>query len=146
MYDIIILIGGLHHVPDYAETVCSNLSKSLKKGGYFINFEPTNNNIFVRCIRNLIYKKNHIFDECTERAFSLSRYNSMFINSGLTIYRQFFPGLLGYVLYYNPDAFPFLNKGTTITVDRIFDKECKYYASRFGRWMSFCTFSIFRKE
>lgn len=144
-YDIIILLGGLHHVPDYAESICRNLSGSLRKGGIFINFEPTNNNVFIKIVRNMIYRKNHLFDEETERAFSLKQYNRMFIKNGFQIKKQYYPGLLGYILYYNPDAFPLLNVGSEKTVKRIFNAEKRLYDHLFGKLFSFCTFSIFVK-
>lgn len=144
-YDIIILIGGLHHVPDYAGEICRNISTGLKKDGLFINFEPTNNNPLMTFVRKQIYKKNHLFDEETERAFSLKELNGIYKHAGMTIEKQFFPGLLGYIMYYNPDAFPFLNRGDIRTVDRIFRLEHSLYTTFIGKWFSFCTFSITRK-
>lgn len=144
-YDIIILIGGLHHVPEFAAQVCSNLSAALKKGGIFLNFEPTNNNLIVGLSRKIIYKRNHIFDEKTERAFSLKELNRLFLENGFKIKKQFFPGLLAYILYYNPDAFPGLNLGTKKTVKKIFNIEKANYKNWIGRWFSFCTFTILTK-
>ena len=144
-FDLIILIGGLHHVPDYAESVCEKLCGGLKKGGYFINFEPTNNNPLVALARCVVYKRNSLFDEETERAFSLRGYDRMFLRAGMSKDRQFFPGLLGYVLYYNPDAFPGLNLGTVKTVEGIFRFERRLYRSLIGRLFSFCTFTVWKK-
>ena len=144
-YDVIILIGGLHHVPDYAEAVCKNLSKGLKKGGLFINFEPTNNNFAIKIIRDLIYKKNQLFDDKTERAFSLNELNGFYAAAGLHIEKQYYPGLIAYVLWYNPDAFPALNIGNEEIVNRIFNIEKKAYSNKIGRILSFCTFTILRK-
>ena len=144
-YDIIILIGGLHHVPDSAKDVVKHLCRGLKEGGIFINFEPTSNNPFIKLARDIIYKRNHLFDEKTERAFTLREYNKMFEDAGMKIERQLYPGLLGYVMYYNPDAFPILNRGTVRTVDRIFAIERGLYTNIVGRTFSFCTLSIFRK-
>lgn len=145
-YDIIILIGGLHHVPNHAHSVVEKLSAGLKAGGVFINFEPTNNNFAITVVRKLIYKRNHLFDEETERAFSLSEYNRMFEDAGFIKAKQFYPGLIGYIMYYNPDAFPALNRGNEKTVDRIFKLEHFLYSNWIGRMFSFCTFSVFRKQ
>lgn len=144
-YDIIILLGGLHHVPDYAAKVCKNMSNALKPGGFFINFEPTNNNFVVAMVRNIIYKKNHLFDELTEHDFSLKELNDFYEKAGLRLYRQYYPGLLAYVLYYNPDAFPGLNIGGSQMVNRLFKLERRLYNNWFGRIFSFCTFSILQK-
>lgn len=144
-YDLIILLGGLHHVPDYAGQICKNLSGALKTGGIFINFEPTNNNFMVSMIRSMIYNKNHLFDEQTERGFSLKELQKIYTDAGLRIYRQYFPGLLGYVLYYNPDAFSRLNIGRKRMVRMVFHAEKYLYGSFLGRLFSFCTFSILKK-
>lgn len=141
-YDIVILLGGLHHVPEYAETVCKSLSDSLKPGGLFINFEPTNNCGLIAKIREIIYKRNHIFDEQTEHDFSLKELNNLYHNAGMKIVKQFYPGLLAYVLYYNPDAFPKLNLGGIRTINFLFRIERNLYTSILGKVFSFCTFSI----
>ena len=49
-FDVIIIIGGLHHVPDFAGQVVRNLSSHLKDGGYFISYEPTSGNPLFRLI------------------------------------------------------------------------------------------------
>lgn len=144
-YDVIILIGGLHHVPQNAAMVCKNLCSALRPGGLFINFEPTNNNLLVRGVRSLIYKKNHIFDEETEKDFSLKELNRMYNEAGFTIKKQFYPGLLAYILYYNPDAFPGLNLGKTGMVKRLFAWENRLYSNFIGKFFSFCTFSVLTK-
>lgn len=145
-YDVIILLGGIHHVPDYAESVCRSLADALKKDGLFISFEPTNNNVFVQLVRNIIYRRNHLFDEGTERAFSLKQFNRIFTRNGLRVKKQYYPGLLSYILYYNPDAFPILNIGNEKTVECIFKVERRLYDNFIGRLFSFCTFSIFIKK
>ena len=77
-YDLIILIGGLHHVYAHTSDVLTRLTKALKPGGYFINFEPTQDNCIFRHIRERIYSKNLIFDEGTERAYDLSELNQFY--------------------------------------------------------------------
>ncbi len=144
-YDIVILIGGLHHVPDYAEYVIKKIGKILKTGGVFINFEPTHNNIFIALARLFVYKLNAFFDDATEHDFSLGQLNNMYRAAGLRIYRQYYPGLLGYILWYNPDAFPLLNIGTESLVKRVFNFEKKLISGKYGRFVSFTTFSVLVK-
>ena len=55
-FDCVILIGGIHHVYKSAEVVINKINKSLKPGGIFINFEPTNNLWILGKIREMIYK------------------------------------------------------------------------------------------
>lgn len=144
-YDLIILIGGLHHVPDYAQQVLENFCDALKPNGLFINFEPTYNCSAVWLVRKLIYRINHLFDENTERAFSFKELNAMYKKAGFKVKRQLYPGLLGYALWFNPDAFPLLNIGTEKTIRGLFKKEKKLYSNWFGKKFSFCTLSILGK-
>ncbi len=145
IYDLIILIGGLHHVYEEANRVVKNISKLHKKGGYFINLEPTNNNYLIKLIRDYIYKKNKIFDHETERAFNLRELDDIFQSNGYGKVVQMFPGLLGYVLYYNPDAFPLLNIGNERIVKLIFNLEKRFYFNFIGRFFSFATLTMWRK-
>ena len=97
-YDIIIILGGLHHVPNFVDKALSNIYQALRKDGIFINLEPTHNNFLFKYIRESIYKKNSLFEENTERGFTLDEYNQKLSDAGFSIKKQFFPGLLGYVL------------------------------------------------
>lgn len=144
-YDIILLIGGLHHVPKYAPNILDNLSKCLKSDGCMINLEPTFNNHLLSFFCNLIYRKNKNFDHKTERRFSLSELNNYYVSAGLKTVKQLYPGLLAYLLWYNPDIFPFLNKGSIHMVKKLFSFERKIYSSRYAEKMSVATITILKK-
>ncbi len=144
-FDIIILIGGLHHVPDNAAEVVRNMARLLKPGGIFINLEPTHGNPITRWVRDAIYQRNSLFDQETERAFAVEELQSMFEAAGLSHKLMTFPGLLTYILYYNPDAFPALNKGGVAWVQRLYALERPLYQTRIARWLSFATLSIWQK-
>lgn len=144
-YDVIVLIGGLHHVPDHANRGVKRLASALKPGGIFICFEPTHGNILTRKVREHIYKKNALFDEETERAFAVKTLKDMFEQAGLNNHYIFFPGLLSYVLYYNPDAFPILNKGGRLLVNAAFALDRIFFSTILGQWLSFATFGIWRR-
>ncbi len=145
-YDIVIIIGGLHHVPQYVEHVLATINDSLKVGGYFINFEPTHNSFITKYIRDKIYKGNSLFDYETEEDFNLNELNNLYKNNNFDIVYQKYPGLFSYILYYNPDAFPFLNLGNKslvkffYTVDKILSKV--YIDKKF----SFTTLSVLQKN
>lgn len=144
-YDCVILIGGIHHVFKSAKKVINSINKSLKPGGIFINFEPTNNLWILSKIREMIYNRNSVFESSSEHDFKLCDYNKMLFNSGFKIIHQFYPGLLGYVLFYNPDAFPFLNKGGP-KVSNLLCKIDIFLGKTFiGKYFSFNTFTIARK-
>ncbi len=144
-YDVIILLGGLHHVPSFSGPVVSRLFNSLKSGGRFINLEPTNGNPVFKWARNIIYQRNELFDEETEQAFDVAALRQMFKDSGFVAEDMIYPGLLSYILYYNPDAFPKLNLGNTKLVDFIWRCEKPFLKTIFARWFSFATLSIWIK-
>ena len=145
IYDIIILIGGLHHVPFHAAESVRRLVPSLKPGGVFISLEPTHGNPITRKVRENIYHNNSLFDAETERAFGVNELCSLFESVGLKRTYISFPGLLSYVLYYNPDAFPALNRGGTWLVDLAFGLDRLFYRNFIGRWFSFATLSIWKR-
>jgi SAM-dependent methyltransferase len=145
-YDLVILIGGLHHLPDYFEQNIETIRTCLNPGGYFINFEPTHSNFFIKGIRDYIYNKNRIFDAETERDFDLDEYNNAITGRGFALKDQIHAGLLAYVLYYNPDAFPFLNVGSKTLVDSCFSLDKIFFRNFFGKTFSFATLSLFQRE
>lgn len=145
-YDVIILLGGLHHVPHIAADVVARLSKAIKPGGYFINLEPTNGNRVFGWIRNKIYQQNTLFDEKTERAFEVSELMSFFTEDKLELVDIIYPGLSSYVLYYNPDAFPYLNFGGARMVEAAFKFDKLFWRNAIGRVFSFATLSLWKKR
>lgn len=145
-YDLIILIGGLHHVYKFANDALKNINKIIKKGALFISFEPTHNNHFIKKVREQVYKKNNFFDYNTERGFDLDELNNIFIENGYQKLEQIYPGLLGYCLYYNPDAFPKLRVGNEKIVKIIFNFERLFYHNYIGKLFSFSTLTLWRKN
>jgi hypothetical protein len=122
------------------------LTSALRRGGYFINLEPTNGNSIARMVRERIYERNSLFDEKTERAFDVDTLFSFFQNAGLSLSKVMYPGLLSYVLYYNPDAFPSLNLGGERCVRAAFAADRLFFRTALGRILSFATLTAWRKE
>ncbi len=145
-YDLMILIGGLHHVYAHVSSVMKRLVNALKPGGYMINLEPTQNNPIYRLARQRIYRNNDLFDDDTEQAFDLPELNKLYVDAGFAVRDQIFPGLLAYVMYYNPDAFPALNIGSSKAVRFLFALEKPFYRSWLARKMSFATLSLLQKR
>lgn len=144
-FDVIVLIGGLHHTPDHAASIVSRLAKGLRPQGLFISYEPTSGNPLFRKVRARIYKKNSLFDEKTERDFRVDELLRFFSDEGLRPIKVRYPGLLSYVLFYNPDAFPALNVGGNWLVKTTFELDRLFYGNRIGRWLSFATLSIWER-
>jgi SAM-dependent methyltransferase len=143
--DLIILIGGIHHTPSDAQAIVKNLVPGLRTGGLFISYEPTHGNPLFRMAREGIYKKNSLFDEQTERAFPVGELEELFTSAGLQSELICYPGLLSYVLYYNPDAFPALNIGGNSLVKSLYSFDKLFYKNAIGRTLSFATLSVWRK-
>ncbi|MBR1234592.1 class I SAM-dependent methyltransferase [Bradyrhizobium sp. AUGA SZCCT0182] len=144
-YDLIILIGGLHHTPLDAQDIVRNLTTGLRTGGLFVSYEPTHGNPLFRMVREGIYKNNSLFDEQTERAFPVSELCKLFVDAGLRRELIRYPGLLSYILYYNPDAFPALNIGGKSFVSLLYSFDKLFYKNAMGRALSFATLSVWQK-
>ena len=145
-FDLILLIGGLHHVYSRTDEVLVNLRHALREGGYFLSFEPTHDNFMARGTRQRIYQNNPLFDDDTEQGFEYRDLQSHFRNAGFIKIDEVYPGLLSYILYYNPDAFPALNIGGLHLVSSIFSFDKLFWANSIGRKMSFATISLWKKS
>lgn len=145
-YDFAVVIGGLHHIAHDVDRGLGNICDALKEGGIFLNLEPTHNNMLWQTVRSRIYAENSIFEENSERGFTLKEYNHCLASKGLIVEDQFYPGLLGYVLYYNPDAFPALNVGPPAMARALARLDMRLGLSFIGKYLSFCTWTIARKS
>jgi SAM-dependent methyltransferase len=144
-YDLIIVLGGLHHVYHDVGRALTRLVDVLRPGGLFLNFEPTHNNIVMRIIRSQIYKRNSFFDTDTESGFDFEQYNKQMSDSGLILLGQVYSGLALYCLLYNPDAFwPFPPIPKTL-LKIIFEMESRLYHTSVAKKLSFGTMSLWQK-
>ena len=96
-------------------------------------------------VRDRIYKKNSLFDEKPNRHFPVSDLVRLFTNAGLESELICYPGLLSYILYYNPDAFPALNIGGKSLVGSLYSFDKLFYKNVVGRTLSFATLSVWSK-
>jgi len=144
-FDMVVIIGGLHHVHGHIEKVLHIMKNILRPEGYFLSFEPTTNNAMFRAIREHIYQKNDLFDAETERGFEYIELCQIFEGVGFKKVDEVFPGLLAYILYYNPDAFPFLNFRHPNLVRLLFFLDKLIWTHYLGRKLSFATISLWQK-
>ncbi|MCD2450819.1 class I SAM-dependent methyltransferase [Methylicorpusculum oleiharenae] len=145
LFDLIILIGGLHHVYSRTQDILKNLRNSLLPGGYFLSFEPTHDNWLARRIRQRVYKSNDLFDDDTEQGFEYRDLDRYFKNAGYEKVDEVYPGLIAYIFYYNPDAFPMLNVGGKYIVKSLFAIDRLFWGNWIGRKLSFATMSLWRR-
>jgi len=144
-YDIVIIIGGLHHVYAHRLKAVQNIAASLKPGGIFINWEPTHNNRLFGEVRSLLYKRSPQFDADTERDFTTDELNLLMQRCGFSVETQIWPGLLAYILWGNPNVFPRLNRGSPWLVEKIVGAEKFFWRTKLARWFSFLTVTAWRK-
>jgi SAM-dependent methyltransferase len=144
-YDLVVVFGGLHHVHHAAADTVTRLAAAIRPGGWFLSLEPTHGNRLFGAVRNAIYRRNTLFDERTERDFSVEELRAVFEGAGLELVDVTYPGLLAYVLYYNPDAFPRLNVGGPRAVRFFHSIDRRLMRTGLGRWLSFATLSLWQK-
>lgn len=70
-FDIIIIIGGLHHLNPNIEKAVAEIYRILKPKGYFCFLEPHQDSL-VNFIRRLWYKKDNLFEK-NEKAIDLKK-------------------------------------------------------------------------
>lgn len=144
--DLIVIIGGLHHVHAQCERVITRVSAALRSGAYFLSFEPTHNCWMTRRVRERVYKKNALFDAESERGFEMHELENLFSRHGFRCVDQVHAGLLAYILYYNPDAFPRLNLGSAGMVRTAFRIDKLFWRGWLGRKLSFATIGLWQKN
>lgn len=144
-FDLIIIVGGLHHVFRHLPNVLKNVNRALHAGGVFVNLEPTEGNRVFTFVRNYIYRTNSLFDAETERGFGLPEINEFYRAAGFEVVEQIYPGLSSYILYYNPDAFPALNRGPKWLVSGLFSLDKLLMHRSVGGFLSFATLTVLRK-
>lgn len=144
-FDLVMLLGGLHHVHHAAADAVKRVAAAVRPGGYLLSFEPTDGNSLFRWVRKKIYERNSLFDEQTERSFGVDELFHLFEDAGLTRAEVAWPGLSSYVLYYNPDAFPWLNLGGERAVRILYALDRPFFRTAVGRFFSFATLSLWRQ-
>lgn len=143
VYDLVMIVGSLHHVARHAAQTVERLSKGLAPGGLFIAAEPTHNNPVFRSIREGIYRNNDSFDAETERGFTTRELDEMFIAAGLRPFHKTYPTLLAYILWGNPEAFPALDRGPVGLVRAYASAESVLWSTPIAKYLGFGTFAVY---
>jgi SAM-dependent methyltransferase len=146
-YDLILVMGALHHVHRHLNQSVANLASTLKEDGRFVIWEPVHNNIVFRKIREFIYKRNKLFDQETERGFTTKELHDVFSQQGLIPEKEFFPGLVAFVLWATPDMFPALSAVGGGGIAKAFLSIEKYlWKLKLAKFLSFSTMIVFKKR
>tara|TARA_R110002072_G_scaffold6364_8_gene37612 strand:- start:9083 stop:10030 length:948 start_codon:yes stop_codon:yes gene_type:complete len=101
--DTIIMLGGIHHVPD-RHALFSQLSRVLKPGGRFIWREPLSDFWLWRFLRAIIYRVSPMLDNETERPLLFSETEPLLRASGFKLNSWSTCGFIGFCFFMNSDV------------------------------------------
>lgn len=101
--DTVIMLGGIHHVPD-REALFAEISRILKPGGQFIWREPVSDFWLWRLLRLVIYRFSPMLDHQTERPLMYSETVPVLEKSGLALEQWQTYGFFGFCLFMNSDV------------------------------------------
>ena len=100
--DMVVMLGGVHHVPDRAK-LFAEIARILKPGGTFLYREPVNDFALWRVLRAVIYRLSPLLDTRTERPLVFQETVPLLEEAGRSIRYQTH-GLFGFCLFMNSDV------------------------------------------
>jgi ubiquinone/menaquinone biosynthesis C-methylase UbiE len=101
--DTVIILGGVHHVPDRGK-LFAEIARILKPGGMFLYREPVSDFFVWRGLRAVIYRFSPMLDNSTERPLVYRETVPMLEQAGLRSVQYQTHGLLGFCLFMNSDV------------------------------------------
>jgi ubiquinone/menaquinone biosynthesis C-methylase UbiE len=101
--DTIVMLGGVHHVPDRAR-LFDEIAHVLKPGGRFLYREPVSDFILWRALRAAIYRLSPMLDPSTERPLLYEETVPVLERAGLASLHYRTHGFLGFCLFMNSDV------------------------------------------
>lgn len=138
LFDTVVMLGGIHHVPD-RDALFRQIYRVLKPGGVFIFREPVSDFWLWKALRALIYRLSPMLDHETERPLRYSETVPVLESAGFTDMTWRTCGFLGFCLFMNSDvlfvnrAFRFIPGIRAITRGFArFDDWCTRYLRKSG--------------
>lgn len=104
--DTVLMLGGVHHVPDRA-ALFREVRRILRPGGRFVFREPVSDFVLWKAIRWLVYRLSPMLDHATERPLTHSETAGVLTRAGLDLTDYRTCGFLGFCLFMNSDVLIF---------------------------------------
>jgi SAM-dependent methyltransferase len=101
-FDVVSIVGGLHHLPPYVENAIGEIHRILRPGGYLCFAEPHKGSL-PDLIRQLWYKHDSLFAS-NEEAIDLTELKHAFA-SKFSFIRERYLGNVAYLLVLNSMVF-----------------------------------------
>ena len=105
-FDSVVMLGGIHHVPDRA-ALFGEIARVLKPGGIFLWREPVSDFVLWRALRAVIYRLSPMLDDSTERPLVWNETVPVLAHAGLALEHWKTYGFLGFCLFMNSDVLVF---------------------------------------
>ena len=121
-FDVIVVRGGLHHLPDRLSEVFSEVRRILRPGGRLVFLEPCDDNWMIRVFRRFVYRTSAHFDEDEERGLTTQELRGHLEKNGFRLLRVERSGFLGYALLLNTDMNSFLRTINSLPWSRFMAK------------------------
>lgn len=130
-FDTVIMLGGIHHVPDRA-ALFREVSRILKPGGVYIWREPVSDFWLWRFLRAIVYRLSPMLDHETERPLTWQETVPLLEDTGLELKQWRTCGFFGFCIFMNSDV---------LFVNRLFRfiPGIRFVTRLFARFDEWCT-------
>jgi ubiquinone/menaquinone biosynthesis C-methylase UbiE len=108
IFDSVLMLGGIHHVPD-RDALFTQVYRVLKPGGRFIYREPVSDFWLWKALRAIIYRLSPMLDHATERPLRHEETVPVLESAGFVDITWRTCGFVGFCLFMNSDVL-FVNR------------------------------------
>ncbi|MEE8119825.1 MAG: class I SAM-dependent methyltransferase [Gammaproteobacteria bacterium] len=102
-FDTVIMLGGVHHVPDRI-ALFRQVFKILKPGGTYIWREPVSDFWLWKILRAIVYRVSPILDHATERPLTWNETVPLLEEIGFEVQHWRTCGFFGFCIFMNSDV------------------------------------------
>ena len=102
-FDSVIMLGGIHHVPD-REALFAQIFRVLKPGGVFIWREPVSDLWLWKLLRGIVYRVSPMLNHATERPLTYDETVPLLKETGFSVTQWKTYGFIGFCIFMNSDV------------------------------------------